>query len=56
MGNSAGTAAEMDELLAMAIAGDVEAHVQVFALDEIHDILERLEKSEVEGRVVLKIP
>ncbi|KAJ5112513.1 Alcohol dehydrogenase superfamily zinc-type [Penicillium argentinense] len=56
VGNSAGTAKEMDELLAMAVAGDVKAHVKVFELAEIHDILERLEKSEVEGRIVLKIP
>ncbi|CAI7667504.1 unnamed protein product [Penicillium pancosmium] len=56
VGNSAGTASEMEELLIMAVAGDVKAHIQVFDLDEIHDVLERLEKSEIEGRVVLKIP
>lgn len=56
MGNSAGTSSEMEELLVMAMAGDVKAHIQVFDLDEIHDVLERLEKSEIEGRVVLKIP
>ncbi|CAI7652998.1 unnamed protein product [Penicillium manginii] len=56
VGNSAGTASEMEELLDMAMAGDVKAHIQVFDLDEIHDVLERLEKSDIEGRVVLKIP
>lgn len=56
VGNSAGTALEMDELLSMAVAGDVEAHTKVFGLHEINSVLEDLEKSEVEGRVVLKIP
>lgn len=56
VGNSAGTALEMDELLSMAVAGDVEAHIKVFGLHEINSVLEDLEKSEVEGRVVLKIP
>lgn len=56
VGNSAGTALEMDELLSMAVAKDVEAHIKVFELHEINNVLERLEKSEVEGRVVLKIP
>lgn len=56
MGNSAGTAEEMDELLAMAVAGDVKAHIEVYDLHEIVDVLQRLERSEIEGRVVLKIP
>lgn len=56
VGNSAGTASEMNELLSMATNGDVEAHIQVFGLDEIQDVLKRLENSEIEGRVVLKIP
>lgn len=56
MGNSAGTAEEMDEVLAMAVAGDVKAHIDVFGLEEINDVLDRLERSEIDGRVVLKIP
>ncbi|KAJ6012040.1 hypothetical protein N7522_002395 [Penicillium canescens] len=56
VGNSAGTAEEMDELLAMAVAGDVKAHIDVFGLDEINDVLDRLERSEIDGRVVLRIP
>ena len=56
IGNSAGTADEMDELLAMAVAGDVKAHIDVFELDEINDVLDRLERSEIDGRVVLRIP
>lgn len=46
----------MDELLAMAVAGDVKAHVECYELSDILDILGRLERSEIEGRVVLRIP
>jgi propanol-preferring alcohol dehydrogenase len=46
----------MDEVLAMAVAGDVKAHIDVFGLEEINDVLDRLERSEIDGRVVLKIP
>ena len=46
----------MNELLAMAVAGDVKAHVDIFALDQINDVLDRLQRSEIDGRVVLKIP
>ncbi|KAJ5924057.1 Alcohol dehydrogenase 1 [Penicillium verhagenii] len=56
VGNSAGTAEEMDELLAMAVNGDVIAHIEVFDLEEIVDVLQRLERSEIEGRAVLRIP
>lgn len=56
VGNSAGTAKEMDELLAMAVADHIKAHIEVFDLTDIDEVLQRLERSEVEGRVVLKIP
>ncbi|KAJ5753641.1 uncharacterized protein N7511_007794 [Penicillium nucicola] len=56
VGNSAGTAEEMDEVLTMAVAGDVKAHIEVFGLEEINDVLDRLERSEIDGRVVLRIP
>lgn len=56
VGNSAGTAQEMDELLAMAVKGDVKAHIEIFDLQDIVDVLQRLERSEIEGRVVLRIP
>lgn len=56
VGNSAGTSSEMNELLSMALAGDVKAHIQVYDLKEINNVLDRLEKSEIEGRVVLEIP
>ncbi|KAJ5666288.1 Alcohol dehydrogenase superfamily zinc-type [Penicillium maclennaniae] len=56
VGNSAGTAREMDELLAMAVAGDVKAHIECYELSDLLDVLGRLERSEIEGRVVLRIP
>ena len=46
----------MDELLAMAVAGDVKAHVDVYELHEINAVLDRLQRSDIDGRVVLKIP
>ncbi|KAJ5671225.1 Alcohol dehydrogenase 1 [Penicillium longicatenatum] len=56
VGNSAGTSEEMNELLAMAVKGDVQAHIELFELQEIVDVLQRLERSEIEGRAVLRIP
>ncbi|KAF3394419.1 hypothetical protein F1880_004882 [Penicillium rolfsii] len=56
VGNSAGSATEMEELMEMAVAGDIKACIEVFDLADILDVLKRLENSEIEGRVVLKIP
>lgn len=56
VGNSAGSATEMEELMKMAVAGDIKACIEVFDLADIVDVLKRLENAEIEGRVVLKIP
>lgn len=56
MGNSAGTAKEMDELMQMAVAGDVTAHIECFDFNEIENVLQRLGRSEIDGRAVVKIP
>ncbi|KAJ5176016.1 Alcohol dehydrogenase 1 [Penicillium canariense] len=56
VGNSAGSAKEMEELMEMAVAGDVKAHVEIFDLADIRNVLNLLEHSEIEGRAVLKIP
>ena len=56
IGNSAGTAKEMDELMEMAVAGDVTAHIECFEFDRIDEVLQRLGRSEIEGRAVVKIP
>ena len=46
----------MDEMLAMAVSGDVKAQIDIFDLDDINDVLDRLERSDIDGRVVLRIP
>ena len=56
VGNSAGTAKEMDELMEMAVAGEVRAHIECFELVQINDVVMRLGRSEIDGRAVVKIP
>ncbi|GLA85875.1 hypothetical protein AtubIFM56815_010122 [Aspergillus tubingensis] len=56
VGNSAGTAKEMEELMEMAVKGDVTAHIECFEFDCIDDVLQRLGRSEIEGRAVVRIP
>ena len=56
VGSSVGTAAEMRELLSMALAGEVVATVEVFDFDAAHEVLQRLARSEITGRAVLRIP
>ncbi|KAJ5484000.1 Alcohol dehydrogenase 1 [Penicillium diatomitis] len=56
IGNSAGSKEEMNELMEMAVAGDIMARIDVYDLEDIVDVLKRLENSEIEGRVVLRIP
>ena len=40
----------------MAVAGDVKAHIECFDFDCIDDVLQRLGRSEIEGRAVVRIP
>jgi alcohol dehydrogenase, propanol-preferring len=56
VGSSCGTRQEMEELLKMAEAGHVKPHIQVFGLEEINTIVEKLARFEIGGRVVLRIP
>ncbi|KAF7585228.1 hypothetical protein BBP40_011613 [Aspergillus hancockii] len=56
VGNSAGTAEEMERLMEMAVKEDVKAHIECFELEEINDVLDRLGRSEIEGRAVLRMP
>ncbi|KAL2826041.1 hypothetical protein BJY01DRAFT_229923 [Aspergillus pseudoustus] len=56
VGNSAGTAQEMDELMEMALAGDVKAHIECFDFDQIDEVIKRLGRSEIDGRAVMRIP
>lgn len=56
VGSSVGTAQELQELLEMAVRGDVVPQISVFEFSEINTILERLARFEIGGRVVLRIP
>ncbi|OJJ76468.1 hypothetical protein ASPBRDRAFT_38931 [Aspergillus brasiliensis CBS 101740] len=56
VGNSAGTAKEMEELMKMAVRGEVTAHIECFEFDRIDEVLQRLGRSEIEGRAVVRIP
>ncbi|GKZ25139.1 hypothetical protein AbraIFM66951_010912 [Aspergillus brasiliensis] len=56
VGNSAGTAKEMEELMEMAVRGEVTAHIECFEFDRIDEVLQRLGRSEIEGRAVVRIP
>lgn len=51
-----GTTSELDELLEMAVKGDVVPQISVFEFDEINNIMEKLARFEIGGRVVLRIP
>ncbi|KAJ9615638.1 hypothetical protein H2200_001713 [Cladophialophora chaetospira] len=56
VGSSVGTDAEMEELLDMAVKGDVLPEISVHDFSEINDVMEKLARFEIGGRVVLKIP
>ena len=56
VGSSVGTASEMEELLQMAVKGDIVPQISVFDFDEINNIMEKLARFEIGGRVVLRIP
>jgi propanol-preferring alcohol dehydrogenase len=46
----------MQELLQMAVKGDVVPQIAVYEFEEINNIMEKLVRFEIEGRVVLRIP
>ncbi|KIV85747.1 hypothetical protein PV11_01409 [Exophiala sideris] len=56
VGSSVGTDKEMEELLDMAVKGDVVPQIAVFDFEEINNVMEKLARYEIGGRVVLKIP
>jgi propanol-preferring alcohol dehydrogenase len=53
VGSAVGTEDELQELLRMAAAGRVSAHYEVFDFDQANEVMEKLVRYEVEGRVVL---
>ena len=46
----------MKELLGMTLSGDVAPLVQVFEFERVDEILQKLRKSQIAGRVILTIP
>ncbi|KIW65754.1 hypothetical protein PV04_07982 [Phialophora macrospora] len=56
VGSSVGSDAEMQELLQMAVKGDVVPQIAVYEFEEINTVMEKLVRFEIEGRVVLRIP
>ena len=56
IGSSVGTATEMQEMLDMAVAEDVTPTVEVFDFETVDEVLQKLARSEIAGRAVLKIP
>jgi propanol-preferring alcohol dehydrogenase len=51
-----GTEEEMQELLQMAAEGRVSTHYEVFDFDKVNEVMEKLVRYEIKGRVVLRIP
>lgn len=58
MGSSVGSQEEMDELLAMAARGEVKPKIQVYDFEEdtINEVLAKLNRGEITGRAVLRLP
>ncbi|KIN06833.1 hypothetical protein OIDMADRAFT_46758 [Oidiodendron maius Zn] len=56
IGSSVGTEEEMEELLGMAVKGDVVSNIEVFELAELDDVVQKLVKAQIVGRAVMKIP
>ncbi|KUJ11356.1 alcohol dehydrogenase [Mollisia scopiformis] len=56
IGSSVGTKAQLDELLQMAVRGEITTITKVHEFEELDDLLEKLKRNQISGRVVVKIP
>ncbi|KFY10463.1 hypothetical protein V492_05005 [Pseudogymnoascus sp. VKM F-4246] len=56
IGSSVGTEVEMEELLQMAVNGDVVPHIEMFELSELDNVVRQLAEAQIVGRAVLRIP
>lgn len=56
LGSAVGTEDEVQELFKMAAEGRVSTHYEVYEFERVNEALDKLERYEVDGRVVLKIP
>jgi propanol-preferring alcohol dehydrogenase len=55
-GSSVGTNAQMDEVLSMALDGTLVPKIEVFDFAEAPAIIEKLQRYEVTGRMVVRAP
>lgn len=56
VGSAVGTEDEMQALLEMAVEGRVSTQYEVFEFAQINEVIDRMERYEVRGRAVLRIP
>lgn len=56
IGSSVGTPQQADELLQMAVRKEVVPIVKVYEFERLDEVLKALEKGQVSGRVVVKLP
>jgi propanol-preferring alcohol dehydrogenase len=54
-GSIVGTRLDLQECLDIAAKGKVKAHIQKKPLDDINDVLDRMKKGQLEGRIVLSL-
>ena len=55
VGSTVGTEEDMDELLRMAVAGDVVPEVEVFELERLHDVVQRIADGTIVGKAVMNL-
>jgi propanol-preferring alcohol dehydrogenase len=56
LGSSVGTKQELDELMGMAVRGEVIPITSVHKFEELDELLQKLKQNQVTGRVVVMIP
>lgn len=55
VGSNVGTEEEMDELLQMVVAGDVVPHTELFELERLHEVIQRIADGSITGKAVMKL-
>ena len=50
-----GTEEELQELLQLAIDGHISTNYAVYDFEQVNDVLAKLQRFEIKGRVVLRI-
>lgn len=56
VGSTVGTEEEMDELLEMVVAGDVVPRIEIFDLEDLHEVIKRIDDGTIVGKAVIKLP